>query len=210
MNPVAQEALRALHAEGFPTREHLCQQWARMVVESALGGKPMGQPNPPSARTCALRLLERNLAFPAAQIAGHGGLQPGDLLYKTLGSGGSGHVGVYVGPDQVAENSSYHWNKSGGTDARGIRTLAQFGAFQVVARFPIGGEASVVTPDVVSQPVSAPGLSLDFEGHLVEAVLSQDADGRALVQLRPLADALGLQTGFDAKTGRISLARKTR
>jgi hypothetical protein len=142
-NPIAKEAMRALTASGYPTENTWCQQFARLVVEKALGGKPMGSPNPTSAAKAALRLIGEGIAehYVPGMI-----LQPGDLLYKTIGSGGDGHVGIYIGDNKIAENSTVHWKASNETDARGIRTLKQFGAIQVVARFPVPAEKAAPAP----------------------------------------------------------------
>jgi hypothetical protein len=58
----------------------------------------------------------------------------GDLLYKLNGSGGAGHVGIRIAGNRVAENSSVHWD---GIDARGIRTLREFGHFDLIVRLPL-------------------------------------------------------------------------
>ncbi len=207
MNRIVREASVALHASGFPTHHSLCQQFAREVCEHALGGKPMGEPNPDSAKHCALHLLEEGKAFRVSELEKRGGLKPGDLLYKTVGSGGSGHVGIYLGDDKVAENSSVHWNRTKKLypddpqkwDARGIRTLKAFGAFQVVARL-----------DESEEPIenAAPLPTIGFEGHLIEALV-EVRDGKTFVQLRPLALALGLSCAFNKETGRIHLERFT-
>lgn len=149
MNPIAQEATVALSKAGYPTTNNLCQKFARLVVEKVLGGKPMGSPNPLSATAAAHKLLAEGKAFPASDLARHGGLQAGDLLYKTQGSGGFGHVGIYIGDGKVVENSTVHWKRSGGKDARGVRSLKEFGAFQIVARFK-------VEEKVVATPVAKP------------------------------------------------------
>lgn len=127
---IAANARIALKASGFPTTNHLCQKWARLVVKKVFGNWPGGD-IPASAVIAARQLLRQGKAF----LYRGQTLQPGDLLYKTVGSGESGHVGIYLGNNQVAENSTVHWNRSGHRDARGIRTLKEFGPFQVVARF---------------------------------------------------------------------------
>lgn len=139
MNIIAEQALRGLKSDVFPSTRGMCQKFARISVQSAIGHGYDGVLQKASAKEAALSLRAAGLArdYVQGQI-----LQPGDLLYKTIGSGGFGHVGVYVGNNQVAENSSYHV-RNGGSDARGIRTLEQFGAFQIVARFP----AKEATPD---------------------------------------------------------------
>lgn len=61
------------------------------------------------------------------------GSTQGALLYKLHGSGGDGHVGIRVMGNMVAENSSVHWD---GRDARGKRTLREFGNFDVIVILP--------------------------------------------------------------------------
>lgn len=154
-NPIAREAIRALTTPDGIKENTWCQKWVRLVCEKALGGKPMGSPNPLSAKSAAFSLLAQGIG--KRHVAGMV-LQPGDLLYKCKGSGGSGHVGIYIGDNNgvpsVAENSTYHWNATGGRDARGIRTLAQFGHFDVVARFPVADESTV--PIAASAPKAMP------------------------------------------------------
>ncbi len=52
-------------------------------------------------------------------------IEVGDILFKMTGSGGFGHVGIYVGEKGVAENSSTSIGRVQG--AKGFRTLAQMG-----------------------------------------------------------------------------------
>jgi hypothetical protein len=47
------------------------------------------------------------------------------------GSGGNGHVAIRILGNKVAENSSVHWD---GRDARGVRTLKEFGNFDMIVR----------------------------------------------------------------------------
>jgi hypothetical protein len=85
--------------------------------------------------------LQRSTALETAlvfQDAGYSvpvknGSIEGDLLYKLTGSGGAGHVGIRLRGNMVAENSTVHWD---GTDARGIRTLAEFGNYDLIIRLP--------------------------------------------------------------------------
>lgn len=137
MNPIAEKAKYALTADGFPIKNNECQKWARTVVQNTeVGHKYDGDFQLETAKLAGLSMLKNHPDFSFRYSPGMI-LQPGDLCYKTEGSGGSGHVGIYIGNNQVAENSSYHWNATGGKDARGIRTLQQFGAFQIVVRFPV-------------------------------------------------------------------------
>jgi cell wall-associated NlpC family hydrolase len=86
----------------------------------------------PSARKAAYKALSQGLAFPAKQLPKRGGLKQGDILYKTEGSGGFGHVGIYVGNNKVAENASTRHGRVRG--ALGFRTLQQYGKANVIAR----------------------------------------------------------------------------
>lgn len=136
-NPIAEQAHKALTAPGYPTTNGLCQKFARLIVQATeVGHKYDDDFQKSSAKEAAEAMLAAHPNFVFRFTPGMV-IQPGDLLYKTVGSGGFGHVGVYLGSNEVAENSTYQWNKSGGKDARGIRTLNEFGAFQVVVRFPI-------------------------------------------------------------------------
>lgn len=137
MNPIAEKAKQALTQEGFPTRNNQCQKWARMVVQATeVGHQYDGDFQKETAKLAALSMLKNHPEFTFRYSPGMV-LQPGDLCYKTVGSGGSGHVGIYIGNSQIAENSSVHWKETGGRDARGIRSLADFGNIDVVVRFPV-------------------------------------------------------------------------
>jgi hypothetical protein len=164
-NAIAQAALGALTASGYPVTNNLCQKFARMVVQKVVGHQFDAVLQKASAKEAALSLYHAGIAFPKSQLAAKGGLQAGDLLYKTVGSGGFGHVGIYIGDNKVAENSSVHWKASGGRDARGVRTLAAFGDFQYVARFNVPS-APVEKPKTA---VAVKSPKLFIEGNAVEA-----------------------------------------
>lgn len=123
-------AIRGLTANGYPTEHGFCQKWARMVVESVYGGRFDAILHKPSAKEAAEAFVHDGRYTVPLE---HGSV-PGDLLYKTTGSGGFGHVGIRVAGNRVAENSSAHIDGAGDHDARGLRTLAEFGHFDVVVR----------------------------------------------------------------------------
>lgn len=129
-------ALRALKAKGFETIRGYCSRWARQVDEAACGDarhNACWRPDAsPTAKEAAYAFKAAGLGFDYSPGMK---LEIGDVLFKTLGSGGAGHVGILT-PRGVAENSSYHAARSSNGDARGLRSLAQFGAFQIVARLP--------------------------------------------------------------------------
>lgn len=102
--------------------------WVRLVIEWVCG-LVFWSKNPPDA-IAACHALQA-LGF---EVPKENGSVPGDLLFKLTGSGGFGHVGIRVAGNMVAENSSVHDDDDG--DARGLRTLAEFGDFDVIIRIP--------------------------------------------------------------------------
>lgn len=124
---IVEAAKRALTANGFEKRPHYCQRWVRQLLESEYG-----------MMYAPLCLENAVLSGKAFLRGGYGiplknGSVPGDLLYKLTGSGGDGHVGVRIPGNLVAENASLHWD---GKDARGTRTLKEFGHFDLIIRLP--------------------------------------------------------------------------
>jgi hypothetical protein len=124
---VSDRAQTALTAPSFEILPHYCWRWCRQVVEADYGKllKPYYRR---SARLTALALIQSPYFVPLKR--GH---VIGDILFKTHGSGGDGHCGIRIPDNRVAENSSVHWD---GNDARGIRTLREFGNFDVIVRLP--------------------------------------------------------------------------
>lgn len=119
------EALHALTAPGFASTPHMCQRWVREVVQAVYGSR--------YDRFWKSTALLTGASFHGAGLfvpLGEGSV-PGDLLYKLHGSGGDGHVGIRILGNQVAENSSVHWD---GRDARGCRSLTEFGNFDLIVR----------------------------------------------------------------------------
>lgn len=154
MNEIARIARVALTASGYPTKNNRCQQWARLVVQaSPIGHKYDKWLWQETAREAGEELLKLPFGMTRAEA---GKLQPGDVLYKLTGSGNSGHVGVYLGAQQVAENSTVHWNRSGGKDARGIRSLSEFGDYDVVVRFPLAASTPAKPADAIILSVEQP------------------------------------------------------
>jgi hypothetical protein len=142
--------------ENFPVKNTWCQKWVRLVIQSCLGDEYDKYMRATAADT-ARAFIKGGYGFYATQLAQYGALRPGDILYKTVGSGGFGHVGIYLGRNSagqglVAENSTFHWNRTNGKDARGIRTLEQFGAYQVVVRLPAPVAKKSVAPIVSATP----------------------------------------------------------
>ncbi len=67
------------------------------------------------------------------------GSQVGDILYKVDCGGEFGHVGIRIPGNRVAENSSAHVVEG---DARGTRTLEEFGVYDLIVRLPPPGGKS--------------------------------------------------------------------
>jgi cell wall-associated NlpC family hydrolase len=120
-------AVRALTATGYPTAARMCQMWARISYEHAIG-REWEFAHLPSARQACLAF--KNTIY---VVKGRQKPEPGDVLYKQGLPGSSGHVGIYVGSGMVAENSSIH-DTTG--DARGLRTLSEFGGYTLSVRYP--------------------------------------------------------------------------
>ncbi len=126
-HPLAIAALHSLRSRETTKEPHQCEKWARQVKERVYGAKfsPLQRHN---AMMTAMAFKEAGFSIPLAC-----GSIEGDLLYKIYGSGGDGHVGIRLRGNVVAENSSVHWD---GSDARGLRTMAEFGNFDVIIRLP--------------------------------------------------------------------------
>lgn len=100
--------------------------WVRLVLQAVFGHK-FDFAWKSSARLAALAWAGSHYVVAPTEP-----LKPGDILYKTVGSGGFGHVGIYLLGGMVAENSSLHDDDDG--DARGLRTLLEFGVYQIRVR----------------------------------------------------------------------------
>ncbi len=183
MNRILADAAKgALVSPGFASRKGLCQMWNRQVIESVYGSK-YALYRAASAKDAALLWLKSPYGFAFSYLKDErGGLQAGDICYKTLGSGGYGHVGIYLGDGTIGENSSYHAHGND-TDARGIRTVALFGAFQVVVRLP-----EVAVLPIQSAPKPEPPL-LVWNGNPFPVLF--DADSRPYLQLAALCKKMG-------------------
>jgi cell wall-associated NlpC family hydrolase len=126
----------AMHDPEIEATRGYCSRFVRQVVEKVYGSRYDFL-----FRDTAIHTGE---AFRAARLANTpgrmGDLQPGDILFKMTGSGVFGHVGIYTGigvethTGKVAENSSTTIGRISG--AKGYRTLAQFGKYQLVGRLP--------------------------------------------------------------------------
>jgi hypothetical protein len=131
MNDAAQ---RALTGSQFEARPHLCQKWVRQVIQS-LYSDTFDQLFETDAIRTGNCFNAHGLGVPLLH-----GSAVGDVLYKLHGSGGHGHVGIRIEGNRVAENSSVHWD---GHEARGIRSLREFGNFDLIIRLPLPDSAEL-------------------------------------------------------------------
>lgn len=126
---LATTARNALGDPDFEDADGYCQRFVRQCLEAVYGDKYADYMKS-SAKLAAQAFLSNGLGTQNFRV-----LEVGDILYKTKGSGGFGHVGIYLGDGKgVAENSSTPIGRVQG--AKGIRTLRQFGGYQVMVRLP--------------------------------------------------------------------------
>jgi len=129
MPTLEDEAIRAVTADGYETQPGFCEKFVREIVQRCYGAR-FDDCFAASAALTGARFKEAGWSVPRSN-----GSRPGDLLYKTHGSGDYGHVGIRVIGNRVAENSSCHFN-SDTEDARGFRSLEAFGHFDLIIRLP--------------------------------------------------------------------------
>jgi hypothetical protein len=126
-NPTALAAVAALTSNDSPRDAGMCQMWARLAYEKGVG-KLWEFAHMGKARLACLAFKNTRYVVPTrAELRG------GDVLYKQGFTGGFGHVGIYLDGAMVAENSTIH-DTTG--DARGLRTLKEFGAYTLAVRYP--------------------------------------------------------------------------
>lgn len=129
MNKVlADQAVKALTGEGFEKKAGYCQKFVRQCVQKIYGSR-FDEYFKASAYETMLAFQNSPYAVPAGQ-----GSQVGDLLYKgRKTSGRYGHVAIRILGNKVAENSSSHVSETD-RDARGMRSLEAFGAYELIVR----------------------------------------------------------------------------
>ena len=117
-------AKSALKSGPFETRTTYCLRFVREVVQVALGSKYDDYWKATAKLT--------GLAFQNTDFDAEEPLAPGDLLFKLYNDGEAGHVGIYVGNNNVIENSSRHQGRIRG--AIGEVDLSIFGNYDLVVR----------------------------------------------------------------------------
>lgn len=136
-NSVVRSAVGGLTGGWTEAIAGFCSRWVRQVMSQATGGKS----NKLFGSTAAISekiWKSAGLTKTLAELGGTGGLKAGDVLFQGFGSGGAGHVGIYLGNGKVAENSTRY----GSGDARGVTDLAHFGTITSVGRYPGMGNTS--------------------------------------------------------------------
>ena len=150
---LARQALKALRSAAFTAESGRCEQFAREVFESLYpNAGAITQHFLATARVSMMSFRDSiynvwdNIGGTPGAAPADGFLLPGDYLYKGLATSGlNGHVGIFFhnaglhteSVPSVCENSSWHMtagrvgNVSG---AKGTRTLAEFGPFEMVVR----------------------------------------------------------------------------
>lgn len=120
--------------------------------------------------------------------------QLGSYLIKMQGSGGFGHIGIYVGlvpgvgTDMVADNSSSSIGRISG--AKGFKTLRQFGAFDICA--------NLSSPE---KEESVYRLYLGSDKNFVTTMPLRS--GSAYISALKWGDAMGFDTDWDDDTSRV-------
>jgi hypothetical protein len=155
-----------------------CSRWVRQVVEKLYPGIYDGL-FAGSANETGLNFEHAGYGQPAANA---GTIQIGDILVKEFAP--FGHIGIYVGEQGVAENSSTRIGRVLG--AKGYRTLAQWGRPAIVVRLP------------QAKPTQPAGYRLMLNDVPVgEMPVIQ---GAAQAPVRPLCKRLGLDLDIDEAT----------
>lgn len=123
-------AREALDDPGYEGRPGQCWRFVRQLIDREYrmkGIRPMLGFNAAQA----LKWYKKTTYYRGEKPI----LRVGDLVFKSPEkSGRAGHVGIYIGNGQIAENSTYH--SARGEDAKGIRSLAEFGEYDGVVRLP--------------------------------------------------------------------------
>ncbi|MEO7715458.1 MAG: hypothetical protein ABIY70_04610 [Capsulimonas sp.] len=138
---IADVAAEAMHDSSFESKKGYCSRFVRQVVAKAHGSKYSG--------LFGASAIDTGHNFKRAgldvNVTHANDLEIGDILFKMVGSGGFGHVGIYVGGSKgVASNSSTRLGRISG--AKGYRTLGQWGAWQLVGRIPGDSPAVATSP----------------------------------------------------------------
>lgn len=132
---IADAALRLIDRKGVVNGRSKCSKFARFAVGAAYKQDPYGGKFGGYFGGTA-NISAKNFENSSYKVRLKPGEKPqvGDLLFKYDNK--SGHVGIYIGDNQVAENSTSRYTRH--TDGyKGIRDLDKFGKIDVVVRLPL-------------------------------------------------------------------------
>lgn len=137
--------------------------------------------------------IETGENFRDAGFAVKGPPQMGDFLIKMRGSGGFGHIEMFIGSNPghpgnawTAGNSSSSIGRVSG--AKGFKTLAQFGSYDILARLPTLEEEERAN-------------RLFYQGRQIAVMPIRE--GKSYCKVQTWAQALGYDLDWDAESGLI-------
>ncbi len=183
---IADAAHAAMHDASVESKPGFCSRFVRQVVSKVYGDKYQGLFGA-SAIDTGRNFEHAGLDASATQSSQ---LEVGDILFKMQGSGGFGHVGIYVGEKGVASNSSTPLGRLSG--AKGYRTLGQWGQWQLVGRIP--GESPAASDQPLIYHLVLNGVKVaDMPVH----------NGQALCPARLWANAMHLNIDWHEETHRV-------
>jgi hypothetical protein len=123
------EALVALHDDNFTSERSHCQKFVRQCIEALYGDKFQ------RFRAGTAKESANLWAVSPYTIPLNRGSIPGDILYYCQDSHGPyGHVVIRVSGNRVAENSCYHYDRTG--KGKGLRPLSVLGTPSLIVRLP--------------------------------------------------------------------------
>jgi hypothetical protein len=183
---IADAADAAMHDPTVESTPGYCSRFVRQVVSKVYDNQYRGLFGA-SAIDTGHNFKRAGLDASVTQL---GQLEIGDILFKMQGSGGFGHVGIYVGARGVASNSSTPIGRVSG--AKGYRTLGQWGAWQLVGRIP--GESPAVADEPILYHLKINDVKVaDMPVH----------DGHALCPVRVWGNALGFDIDWHESSHRV-------
>lgn len=179
---LAEAAIAAVTDPSVEQRKGFCSRFVRQVVEKVYGNEYRSLFGASAIET-GENFRDAGLTVNATAAD----VELGDILFKMTGSGGFGHVGIYVGARGVAENSSTSIGRVQG--AKGYRTLGQYGHFDSVGRLP-------------EEPPTEPKTYALFLNDRKIASMPV-INGRAMCSARDWAKALGFAVDWDEERHKV-------
>lgn len=200
---IADAAIAAMNDPDIESRPGFCSRFVRQVLGKVYGDKYQG--------LFGASAIDSGHSFQRAgldvNVTDQSQLQVGDILFKMQGSGGFGHVGIYVGARGVASNSSTSIGRVSG--AKGFRTLGQWGPWGLVGRIPGSDAPTDSAPATNSTPAtnSAPAEPIMYHLMLNDVKVADMPlhNGQAWCPVRDWANALGLSVDWHQDNHRVVL-----